>query len=110
MISHHVDNLLFDHKSVRLSFRTSGNSGKQVIKDTILKDKDLPYIVRCQVTEHYIHHALICEEFPLDFKQELLNTIGLINRNLATLRDLLTDIATGNDRANINEELTNTRE
>jgi exonuclease III len=110
MISHHVDNLLFDHKSVRLSFRTSSNSSKQVIKDTILKDKDLPYVVRCQVTEHYIHHALICEEFPLDFKQELLNTIGLINRNLATVRNLLTDIATGNDRADINEDLTNTRE
>jgi hypothetical protein len=46
----------------------------------------------------------------LDFKQELLNTIGLINRNLATLRNLLTDIATGNDRADINEDLTNTRE
>jgi exonuclease III len=40
MISHHVDNLLFDHKSVRLSFCTSKNSNRQIIKDTILKDKE----------------------------------------------------------------------
>ncbi len=110
MISHHVDNLLFDHKSVRLSFRTNKNSNRQIIKDTILKDKDLPFIVRCQVTEHYIHHALICEDFPIEFKHELLNTIGRINQNLAIVRNLLTDIATGNDPVNINEELANTRE
>jgi exonuclease III len=36
MISHHLDNLLFDHKSVCLSFRTNKNNNKQVIKDTIL--------------------------------------------------------------------------
>jgi hypothetical protein len=109
MISHHLDNLLFDHKSVRLSFRTNKNSNRQVIKDTILKDKDLPYIVRCQVAEHYIHHALICDDFPLDFRTELLGTIGLINQNLDSVRNLLTDIATGNDRADTAEELENKR-
>jgi hypothetical protein len=62
------------------------------------------------VTEHYIHHALICEDFPIEFKHELLNTIGRVNQYLAIVRNLLTDIATGNDRVNINEELANTRE
>jgi hypothetical protein len=109
MISHHLDNLLFDHKSVRLSFRTNKNSNKQVIKDTILKDKYLPYIVKCQVVEHYIHHALICNDFPVDFRTELLGTIGAINQNLDRVRTLLTDIATGNDRADTADELENIR-
>jgi exonuclease III len=109
MISHHLDNLLFDHKSVCLSFHTNKNNNRQVIKDTILKDKDLSYVVRCQVTEHYIHHALICDDFPLEFKLELLGTIGLINHNLTIVRNLLTDIATGDDRGNTIEKLDNTR-
>jgi hypothetical protein len=108
-ISHHLDNLLFDHKSVRLSFRTNRNLNKQVIKDTILKDTDLPYAVKCQVTEHYIHHAIICEDFPLEFKLELPGTIGQINNNLGIVRNLLTDIATGNDHDGTVEVLNRTR-
>ncbi len=109
MISHHLDNLLFDHKSVRLNFRTNKNSNRQVVKDTILKDKDLPYVVRSQVVEHYIHHAQICDDFPLEFKLELLGIIGTINNTLTTVRNLLLDIATGNDGAETVGELDNAR-
>jgi hypothetical protein len=80
-----------------------------VIKDTIVKDIDLPYAVKCQVTEHYIHHAIICDDFPLDFKLELLGTIGRINNNLGVVRSLLTDIATGNDQDGTVQVLNRTR-
>jgi hypothetical protein len=108
-ISHHLDYILFDHKSVRLIYRTSSNARKQVIRDTILKDPDLPSIVRCQVTEHYIHHALVCADFPLNLKVELLRTIGEINNKLDTVKGYLHDIATGNGNENTNENLTTTR-
>jgi V8-like Glu-specific endopeptidase len=108
-ISHHLDSILFDHKSVRLSFRTSSNARRQVIRDTILKDPDLPSIVRCQVTEHYIHHALINDDFPLQLKLELLATIGEINNKFNMVKGYLHDIATGNANGNTDVNLTNAR-
>jgi hypothetical protein len=39
----------------------------------------------------------------------LLGTIGLINRNLGNIRNLLTDIATGNDRQETIDDINNTR-
>ncbi len=63
MIAHHLDSTLFDHKSVRLNFRSNKQSNKQVIRDTVLSDIDLPYKVQCQVIEHYIQHARVCEHF-----------------------------------------------
>jgi exonuclease III len=109
-ISHHLDSILFDHKSVRLSFRTNSNARKQVIRDTILKDPDLPSVVRCQVTEHYIHHALVCADFPFHLKDELLRTIGEINNKLDTVKGYLHDIATGNGNENTNDNLISTRQ
>jgi hypothetical protein len=94
---------------VRLSFRTNSNARKQVIRDTILKDPDLPSIVRCQVTEHYIHHALVCADFPFNLKAELLRTIGEINNKLDTVKGYLHDIATGNGNENTNDNLISTR-
>ncbi len=108
-ISHHLDSILFDHKSVRLSFRTSSNARRQVIRDTILKDPDLPSIVRCQVTEHYIHHALINDDFPLQLKLELLATIGEINNKFNMVKGYLHDIATGNVNGDTDVNLTNAR-
>jgi hypothetical protein len=108
-ISHHLDSILFDHKSVRLSFRTSGNVRRQVIKDTILKDPDLPSIVRCQVTEHYIHHALITEDFPLQLKLDLLATLGEINNKFNMVKGYLNDIATGNGNEDTDANLINAR-
>jgi hypothetical protein len=77
-IAHHLDSLLFDHKSVRLTFRYNKASNKQVIKDNILSDIDLPNYVRCQVVEHYLQHATICDNFLLETKLQFLQTIGLI--------------------------------
>jgi hypothetical protein len=67
-IAHHLDSLIFDHKSVRLNFRSNNVSSKQSIKDTILNDVDLGSRVKCQVVEHYIQHAEINVDFPLELK------------------------------------------
>jgi exonuclease III len=77
-IAHHLDSLLFDHKSVRLNFRYNKHVNKQTIKDTILKDIDLPNTVRCQVIEHYLQHALICDDLPEVAKNNFLQTIGQV--------------------------------
>jgi hypothetical protein len=81
-----------------------------VIKDTILKDPDLPSVVRSQVTEHYIHHALISADFPVDLKEDLLRSIGEINNKLDTVTGFLHDIATGNGNDNTNVNLASTRQ
>jgi exonuclease III len=100
-ISHHLDSMLFDHKSVRLTFRTSNNTFKQTIKDTILSDIDLESRVRRQVIEHYLHHARTGDDLTLDTKQALLLTIGQIAGKHETIRQNLVDIAMGinNDNA-----------
>jgi hypothetical protein len=66
-------------------------------------------VVRSQVVEHYIHHAQINDDFPLEFKLELLGIIGTINNTLSTVRNLLLDIATGNDGEETVGDLENAR-
>jgi exonuclease III len=94
-IAHHLDSLLFDHKSVRLTFRYNKASNKQIIKDNILSDIDLPNYVRCQVVEHYLQHATICDNFPLDTKVQFLQTIGQIVTKHNSIRKTLLEIASG---------------
>ncbi len=108
-IAHHLDIAIFDHKSVRLDFRRNKPSNKQVIKDTILKDVDLPYRVKCQVIEHYLQHALICDEFPLGLQQDLLQTIGQITHKSERIKEILLDIAMGSNVENVDNMLANLR-
>ncbi len=94
-IAHHLDSLLFDHKYVRLTFRYNKASNKQVIKDNILSDTDLPNHVKCQVVEHYIQHATICDNFPLETKLQFLQTVGSIVAKHNSIRKLSLEIASG---------------
>jgi hypothetical protein len=94
-IAHHLDSVLFDHKSVRLNFRFNKYASKQIVKDTILNDIDLPNMVRCQVVEHYLQHALICEEFSEDAQINFLQIIGQVVSKQKQIKTKLLEIAMG---------------
>jgi hypothetical protein len=101
--------MLFDHKSVRLTFRTSNNIVKQTIKDTILDDIDLGSTVRRQVIEHYLHHAQTGDDSTQETKQDLLLNIGQIAGKHETIRKNLIDIAMGLNNDEARETVDRTR-
>jgi hypothetical protein len=109
MIAYHLDSTLFDHKSVRLNFRSHKQSNKQVIRDTVLNDIDLPYKVQCQVIEQYIQHAGVCDDFPIELKQTYLDRIGQLMTKFVVIRDKSIEIALGTNEPNAENLIAQTR-
>jgi exonuclease III len=94
-IGHHLDSLLFDHKSVRLSFRNSNPAKKQIINDSILSDIDLESSVKCYVFDHYVNHATVCDDFPNDTREHIQVQLGNILNNIRLTTLAKTNIAKG---------------
>ncbi len=104
-IAHHLDSMLFDHKSVRLNFRFNKHANKQTVKNTILNDIDLPNAVRCQVIEHYLQHALVCDEFPEEAQINFLQTIGQVVSKQKQIKTTLLEIAMGTNADGAEESI-----
>ncbi len=83
-IGHHLDSLLFDHKSVRLTFGNKTLANKQIINDSILDDYDLANLVKCYVFDHYVNHALECGEFPAELQDNLRQQLGQVLGKIGT--------------------------
>jgi hypothetical protein len=96
-IPHHLNSVLFEHKSVYLTFKRINNNSKQQIRDTILGDEDLSTTVRVTVYEHYLQHAEITDDFPFETKTDLLLKVGRVFTKLDQIKEIRLRIASGID-------------
>ncbi len=80
-----------------------------MVKDTVLSDVDLASSVKCTVFEHYIQHATLSEEFPLELKNNFLLSIGQIAVNFENIKKCKLNIATGGDTGEENQLIANYR-
>jgi hypothetical protein len=102
-IPHSLSTTLFDHKSIFLSLGKCKKPVRPVIKDMVLKDKDLQFHVQAGIIETYLHHSAVTPVFSENEKQRLLRAIGNIMRNLQAINKLELNMATNgrNDRDEI---------
>ena len=83
---------LFDHKPVLLTFTSTGKNFKAIVKDTVLKNIDLPSHVKSAVFECYLHHTVPTREnggiINEQILQNYLQSLGTINRLLNDIQKL----------------------
>jgi exonuclease III len=94
-IGHHLDSLIFDHKSVRLTFRSMNPASKQIINDNILSDIDLASSVKCYTIDHYVNHATVDNDFPDDLRANIQHQLGQILDRLRRINEAKTNVALG---------------
>ncbi len=96
-IPHSLSSKLLDHKQISLSFKTERKSNIQKIKDTILKDKTLDFILRIHAYDAYINHSVTEGAFTIEEKTRLSLEIGSLMGKLEEIRIVKLDGAkTGN--------------
>jgi hypothetical protein len=102
-IPHSLSTTLFDHKLIFLSLGKCKKPVRPVIKDMVLKDKDLQFHVQAGIIETYLHHSAVTPGFSEGEKQRLLRVIGNIMRNLQAIKELELNMATNgrNEREEI---------
>jgi len=93
-ISPTVENSLFDHKSISLSFeKKKCRPGRQIITDTILNHDLLEVLATISAAECYLHHAeTVGKEEYIAFK---LTQIGEVRSIIRTLCDQENQADTG---------------
>ncbi len=78
----HLQNKLFDHKAISLSFKDPPKVIKQpTISRSILKDPDLDLVVSLSVAETYLHHII----FPPEIANERQEKLVQVDRARAAL-------------------------
>ena len=90
-VPHNLTSVLFDHKPVKLQFCKKRIYRKEVIKDVILKNIDLPQQVRFAVYECYLVHrdpdpTIHGHENP-NLVQQCLDNLGQIDRLLRDIQN-----------------------
>jgi exonuclease III len=84
-IPHSLTSTLFDHKQIFVTLGKKKYKWKPIIKDSILKDKDLQFHVQACIMETYLHHCRLNAQFTIEAKDRMLVDIGRINSILRTI-------------------------
>jgi len=88
-IPHSLSTTLFDHKYVKLFMNRPKPARKNIVKDCILKNVDLPSHVKASVFECYLHHYTNDGNVPnLPTGAEIQAYLATIGRIMTLLKDI----------------------
>ncbi len=66
-----------------------------VRNNSILDDFDLANLVKCYIFDHYVKHALECEEFPAELQENLRQQLGQVLGKIGTIKVAKTSVTQG---------------
>jgi len=88
-IPNSLSTTLFDHKHVQLFINKPRASRKNIVKDCILKNVDLPSYVKASVIECYLQHYEPDDNLEnLPDREEVRNHLTVIGRIMTLLKDI----------------------
>ncbi len=95
VIPHNLSSKTFDHKPVEVNFKKIQIKNLQAIKDTIIKDPLLQFVIKVNTFDCYNNHSLITETHTLRIKEMISRKLGIILSEIANIQNLKLSISQG---------------